>query len=235
MTGVRQFDQGAVLDRAMETFWRRGYEATSIDDLVAATGVKRGSLYNAFGDKEGLFLAAFERYRQRVLTPIADALDRPDALAGIEAMVDTQLRIAAAADGPCGCLVVNTAMETAGRDDRLARRMREEMATVETAIYRALLWAQGDGALAAGLDLRALARFLAATLRTLSMTHRITGDLDACRDIAGTALSVLRSAHVAESLGGRGVVARADDVDRRSTIRGSRRAPRIFAVPPNLP
>ena len=201
MTGVRQFDEGAVLDRAMETFWRRGYEATSIDDLVAATGVKRGSLYNAFGDKEALFLAAFERYRQRVLTPIADALDNPDALAGIEAMVETQLRIAAGTDGPCGCLVINTAMETAGRGDRLARRMREEMATVETRIYQALLRAQGDGALAAGRDLRALARFLAANLRTLSMTHRVTGDLDVARDIAATALSVLRSERVAGSLG----------------------------------
>ena len=196
MTGVRQFDEGAVLDRAMETFWRRGYEATSIDDLVAATGVKRGSLYNAFGDKEALFLAAFERYRQRVLTPIDDALDDPDALAGIEAMVQTQLRIAADIDGPCGCLVLNTAMETAGRGDRLARRMREEMAKVETRIYQALLRAQGDGALAAGRDLRALARFLAANLRTLSMTHRVTGDLDVARDIAATALSVLRSERV---------------------------------------
>ena len=201
MTGVRQFDEGAVLDRAMETFWRRGYEATSIDDLVAATGVKRGSLYNAFGDKEALFFTAFERYRQRVLTPIADALDHPDALAGIEAMVETQLRIAAEADGPRGCLVLNTAMETAGRDDRLARLMREEMAAVETAIYRALLWAQADGAVAAGRDLRALARFLAATLRTLSMTHRITGDLDVARDIASTALSVLRSEREGESSG----------------------------------
>ena len=202
MTGVRQFDEGAVLDRAMETFWRRGYEATSIDDLVAATGVKRGSLYNAFGDKEGLFLAAFERYRQRVLTPIDDALDDPDALAGIEAMVETQLRIAADIDGPCGCLVLNTAMETAGRGDRLARRMREELAAVETRIYQALLRAQGGGALAAGRDLRALARFLAANLRTLSMTHRVTGDLDVARDIAATALSVLRSERVAGSLGG---------------------------------
>ena len=196
MTGVRQFDEGAVLDRAMETFWRRGYEATSIDDLVAATGVKRGSLYNAFGDKEALFLASFERYRQRVLTPITDALDDPDALAGIEAMVETQLHIAADTDGPCGCLVLNTAMETAGRGDRLARRMREEMATVETRIYQTLLRAQGDGALAAGRDLRALARFLAANLRTLSMTHRVTGDLDVARDIAATALSVLRSERV---------------------------------------
>ena len=62
MAGVRQFDPDEVVDRAMEVFWTRGYESTSIDDLVEATGINRGSLYNAFGDKQGLFLAAIDRY-----------------------------------------------------------------------------------------------------------------------------------------------------------------------------
>src|ERR1700738_3778032 len=62
MAGVKQFDRDEVLDRAMAAFWTRGYEATSIDDLVEATGINRGSLYGTFGDKRRLFLSALHRY-----------------------------------------------------------------------------------------------------------------------------------------------------------------------------
>src|SRR6202011_688874 len=62
MAGVKQFDRDEVLDRAMAAFWTRGYEATSIDDLVQATGIGRGSLYGTFGDKRQLFLAALDHY-----------------------------------------------------------------------------------------------------------------------------------------------------------------------------
>src|ERR1700730_11789741 len=62
MAGVKQFDRDEVLDRAIVAFWTRGYEATSIDDLVEATGINRGSIYGTFGDKRRLFLMALDRY-----------------------------------------------------------------------------------------------------------------------------------------------------------------------------
>ena len=57
MAGIKQFDRHEVLDRAMAVFWKRGYEATSIQDLLEATGINRGSLYATFGNKQQLFLA----------------------------------------------------------------------------------------------------------------------------------------------------------------------------------
>jgi TetR/AcrR family transcriptional repressor of nem operon len=66
MAGVKQFDQSEVLDRAVMLFWRRGYEATSIGDLVEAIGINRGSLYATFGDKRRFFLASLQRYIQTI-------------------------------------------------------------------------------------------------------------------------------------------------------------------------
>ena len=62
MAGVKQFDRDEVIERAMDLFWQRGYESTSVDDLVEATGINRGSLYGTFGDKRRLFLATIDRY-----------------------------------------------------------------------------------------------------------------------------------------------------------------------------
>src|SRR5262245_38332898 len=66
MAGIRQFDHGTVVDRAMMLFWRKSYGRTSIQDLEKATRLRRGSLYNAFGDKQGLFVAALKRYETTV-------------------------------------------------------------------------------------------------------------------------------------------------------------------------
>ena len=78
MAGVKQFDRIDVLDRAMALFWRRGYEATSIQDLVDATGINRGSLYASFTSKKGLFLAVLDHYAEKLGKPLTDALDDPD-------------------------------------------------------------------------------------------------------------------------------------------------------------
>src|SRR5271170_4685314 len=80
MAGVKQFDSEEVLERAMVVFWRNGYQATSIQDLVEATGVNRGSLYATFGDKRGLFLAVLDHYAEHIASPMmAELTIRSDA------------------------------------------------------------------------------------------------------------------------------------------------------------
>ena len=71
MAGIKRFDKDNVPDRAMRVFWERGYEANSIDDLLKATGINRGSLYGTFGDRRSLFLSALDRYvEQGWLAPL---------------------------------------------------------------------------------------------------------------------------------------------------------------------
>ena len=86
MAGVKQFDREEVLDCAMRVFWERGYEATSIQDLVEATGLSRGSLYATFSDKKLLFLAVLARYAACVGSPMMAELATPDPRQAIERM-----------------------------------------------------------------------------------------------------------------------------------------------------
>src|SRR3977135_611968 len=86
MVGTRQFDEDAALEAALKTFWQNGFAATSMIDVAEATGVQRGSLYNAYGDKERLFLLAFERYAGRFLDSARRALSSPDPAVGLTAL-----------------------------------------------------------------------------------------------------------------------------------------------------
>src|SRR5215467_2704730 len=81
MAGVRQFDEEALIAVALEVFWRKGLHDATMQDLAAATGVQRGSLYNAYGDKEAIFLRAFDGYAVQFLETAGNALARGDAAA----------------------------------------------------------------------------------------------------------------------------------------------------------
>ena len=200
MVGVKQFDEAAVLDRIMTLFWQRGYDATSIDDLVAATGLKRGSLYNAYGGKDEMFLRAFDRYIDHVGTPVRERLKAPDARAAIRSWLAGHLERMADPDNPPGCLATHACLEMAQRDDAIGRRVRDSMVAMESLLYDALRRAQAQGHLGPEQDLRALARFFHGTLRGMALLHKATGDISAVRDMADVATSIFDEA--AASRGG---------------------------------
>jgi TetR/AcrR family transcriptional repressor of nem operon len=107
-----KFDRETVLDCAMRCFWKRGYAQTSIDDLVEATGLKRGSLYFYFEDKKTLFLAVLDHYKRNVVLKRRAQVDSaPNARAGIEAFFAETLRSVEGADFYWGCLNTNTATQ----------------------------------------------------------------------------------------------------------------------------
>src|SRR5260370_15325638 len=111
MAGVKQFERSEVLDRAMAVFWRRGYDATSIRDLVEATGINRGSIYGTFGDKKGLFLAVLAHYAEEVAKPLMAELSDPDPRRAIERMSDSTIRPASAPRFPPGSPDTNPSLE----------------------------------------------------------------------------------------------------------------------------
>ena len=92
MAGIKQFDRHEVLDRAMAVFWEHGYEATSIQDLLEATGINRGSLYATFGNKQQLFLAVLDHYAEKVGTSMLAELKDPDPRRAIARMFSALLR-----------------------------------------------------------------------------------------------------------------------------------------------
>src|SRR5215475_1927396 len=123
MARPRKFDPDHVLERSMHEFWRRGYHETSVDDLVAATGVRPGSLYNAFkGGKRELFLGSLNRYSTLVVPEKLCALERPGAsVAEVRAYFDGLICDLTTPEGRAGWLMVNTAVELGNEDSEVSR------------------------------------------------------------------------------------------------------------------
>jgi TetR/AcrR family transcriptional regulator, transcriptional repressor for nem operon len=187
-----EFERDVVLDRAMRAFWSRGYEATSIQHLVERTGLQRGSLYGAFGDKRGLFFAAMERYDQVATARLLAALDAPrSGLAAIRRFF--RLKVAAARERgrPRGCLVTNSATELGARDAPSTSRIGATLCRIEAAFHRAILRAQAAGEIDPARDPRALARFLTSSAQGLSVMAKAAPDPAALDDIVKVTLEVL--------------------------------------------
>ncbi|NUW45969.1 TetR/AcrR family transcriptional regulator [Nonomuraea rhodomycinica] len=129
----RAFDPDAALDRALEVFWRQGYEGTSLADLTAAMGVNRPSLYAAFGNKEELFAKALDRYVGGPGAFAAEALTAPTVREVIERLVEGAVELTTGADTPHGCLNVNSVHacgpgSATAREAAIACRMAGETA-----------------------------------------------------------------------------------------------------------
>ena len=111
MVGMRQFDEDALLEVALKTFWQNGFAATSMIDVAEATKVQRGSLYNAYGDKERLFLLAFERYAGRLLDSVRQALSNPDPTVALTALLKRIIANWTEGGASRGCLTTKTMIE----------------------------------------------------------------------------------------------------------------------------
>ena len=184
----REFDVDAALDRAIRVFSERGYHATSIGDLSAATGLASGSIYKAFQDKRGLFLAALERYKS-----VRDAALRRAIAPGGTGRERLRLALAFYADashgplGRMGCMVVTAATELGTFDDELSRWLAQTLARIETVLAGLLREGLEDGSVPAGTEVAATARGLLCVvqgMRVVGKTGRPRKDMRALVDVA---------------------------------------------------
>jgi TetR/AcrR family transcriptional repressor of nem operon len=165
MARPRQFDPDEVIDRSMREFWEHGYRETSVDDLVEATGVQPGSLYNAFpGGKRGLFLQALQRYSKLVVPEKLGALEDSGAgLAELRAYFDGLVEDLTTPEGRMGCLMVNSTVELAAEDSEVGAIVRSHMRRLERNAERALRNARQRGEVPGHVAPRAKAAQLMAT------------------------------------------------------------------------
>ena len=161
MARSKSFDEDAVLDRAAELFWERGYEGTSMADLESHLGLGRQSLYNAFGDKQALFLKALERYRHEAVQESLSVLTAPGA--GIEAIRvyfrGTIERLTAETPRRA-CLVANTIVERGSQDPEALLSCNVARTALERALRRVLTQARQRGEIAAESDLESTVTLL---------------------------------------------------------------------------
>ena len=186
MARTKEFDPERALDDAMALFWQRGFEGTSMADLVQGLGVARASLYATFGDKHALYLKALDRYVERRDPAVVERLSGAGSpLAAVRAFLESYASEIAADDQHRGCMVVNTAVERVPVDAEAALRVRSSWQTLEVALTAALSRARAEGELGAGADPRALARFLVVVLQGM----RVVGKADPGGPLVSAALA----------------------------------------------
>jgi TetR/AcrR family transcriptional regulator, copper-responsive repressor len=190
----RAYDPQAALERAMDCFWRTGYAGTSLDDICAATGMNRPSLYAAFGDKHTLYLKALEHYWQLGLVTMREALaDRERPLNEVLMRAyDAQLSIYFSGDGrPRGCFAVGTATTEAVEDPEIRSALAEGLRALDADLETRLRIARQTGELKEGNDPAALAIIASATLHTIAIRARTGIPRAELREIARKAVGVI--------------------------------------------
>lgn len=169
MVGVRQFDEDEVIATALDVFWRKGLHDATMQDLAAATGVQRGSLYNAYGDKEAIFLRAFDRYTEQFLEAAGNALSHGDAATGLRNFFD--MIIVSMTDGAPqrGCLTTRTALDAAISGADVRQRVQAVLTRLEQLIGKTISKAPGQRGTA---DATRLARVIVTFTRGLAVMER---------------------------------------------------------------
>jgi TetR/AcrR family transcriptional regulator, copper-responsive repressor len=170
----RAFEPETALTHAMDVFWKDGFAATSLDDVSAATGLNRPSLYGAFGDKRALYLQAYSQYRKHVNEAFAPLFAASEPLrVKLKHILVTALDLyLSGEEGPRGCFTVLTASSDAIADPEIYGLVAEAIGATDRAFGQLFADARAAGELPPSADARRLARIASATIHTLSIRAR---------------------------------------------------------------
>lgn len=192
MARPKTFDPDAAATEAMETFWERGYAATSVNDLLAEMGLNRGSLYDTFGDKKQLFLAALDKYQAQRAHELREMLDRPgSAKSAIVEFIHMAAQCATSEEGRRGCLAGKAAMELAPHDSDVADWLKKFHRRNIDLIARTIARGQDEGEINDRLEPRAAARFLLNALGGLRLLGTMSPSESEVNDVVKLTLKVL--------------------------------------------
>lgn len=193
MARKKEFDEEELPEKATNLFWRKGYSATSAQDLVDELKINRSSLYNTYSDKKTLFQKAIKKYREQQTNAMIEMLNKAvDPEAAIkkvfndlvkESNEDTVLR---------GCFMVNTAVEIAGRDQEIGDLVRDNNQGVEDALTAIIEKGQKLGQFSIKNAARAYARFLFGSINALRVIVRSGADKSALNDVVNITLASLK-------------------------------------------
>ena len=192
MARQKEFNRDEVLHKAMEVFWTRGYEGSSIQDLVKHMGINRQSMYDTFGDKRRLYLEALQHYSSSSTADIIAAMNSAASpVKGLEAALMT-IASRPASQPYDGCLGVSAVSEY-GRSDRDVSAMTDASgATLVSAFEKIIVKGKAAGEVASDVDVKATAQFMRAILSGLKISARAGAAPDSLRKIVRVALRSLR-------------------------------------------
>jgi len=190
MARPREFDEDAVLNAAMNCFWERGYEATSVRDLAEEMGITGPSLYNAFGDKRSLFRAVLRRYAERSMRERIVRCEMLPPKAAVRAFIGEIIERSVDGDRR-GCLLVNTALEVTPHDTELGAEVVACFVEIEAFFRRSVAAAQADGSISTDRHPSDLAKLLLGVTLGLRVLARSNPDRELLEGVARSALSLL--------------------------------------------
>jgi TetR/AcrR family transcriptional regulator, transcriptional repressor for nem operon len=194
MPRPRKFDEATALDAAIECFWRRGYEATSLRDLTVSMGLSAPSLYNAFGNKEELYARALDRYLDRTTRDRLRRLEEMgEPLEAIRRFFTEIIEHSIKDRSRKGCFLVNSALEVAPHDSACRAVVTEQFDEIEAFFRRCIVSSQTAGAVSREIDAEDFARLLVAALLGIRVLARAKPDRAILEGIIRPALGLLKA------------------------------------------
>jgi TetR/AcrR family transcriptional regulator, transcriptional repressor for nem operon len=191
MARLREFDTDQVMEAVINAFWERGYEATSLADLMAVTKLQKGSLYKAFGDKHSLFLKALQSYLDQNYSSLREALSQPEPQQAIATMF--QFLADSTPRASKGCFAVNSLMELAPHDPEIAKLLEFQYSRVGQLLEKVIVQGQKTGVFRQDLSAQQLRQLLLVTANGTLASSRaefLKPDLPA---VAESVLAVLKA------------------------------------------
>lgn len=190
MSRHKEFNPDVAMQEALETFWERGYAATSVNDLLGEMGLNRGSLYGTFGDKKQLFLSVLDKYYEQSAGAIRELLERPGASAkkSLRTLVAHVATDSCGEKGRRGCLAAKAAMELAPHDKDVAAWVKRFHRRNVSLIARVIERGQRAGEISRRLHANDAARFILNSLAGM----RVTGTIARAAEMDGVVELILK-------------------------------------------
>ncbi|WP_432712379.1 TetR/AcrR family transcriptional regulator [Pedobacter sp.] len=188
---TKEFQEEEILKKAIAIFWRKGYNATSLHDLIEELGIGRSSIYHAFGDKQNLYLKALDLYQkegiERIKAKLANSLSAKQAIADF---LSTVVNSACTDNQSKGCFKINAEVEVAPHDEQVKKLVCEDNLMIEEIIYEAIKKGQNDGEINKTKDPKALTHFVCNTITGMRVYAKVRTDRQFFDHIVETTMSV---------------------------------------------
>jgi len=188
----KQFDKQETLEKAMKVFWERGYEATSIQDLVSGMGINRASLYQTYGNKHDLYMACLIRYIDNSVQQLEQLLDLPgSAMGNLQKTFKSFIEHSLVSDSQ-GCFINNTAVELGPHDQQLAGILRDSWQQFESIFLRLVQRAKKNNELGPDSNEEQLARLLNTSLQGLMVKTKANTAKEQLFEVVDTLFDLIR-------------------------------------------
>lgn len=191
MPWEKQFDIDQTLEKAGETFWSHGYEATSMRDLLEAMGIQKGSFYATYGSKREAYMRALEQYSDARIQEFSELAKGPSALEAIKKLFDALYEDCVSPQGHRGCMVINCALELAHRDPKAQDLVQKSIASHEGLLRHLIEAGQETREIDSSIDARATAKAMMSFTMGMRVYSRSGGTRESVRTLADQAVGLV--------------------------------------------